>query len=301
MAISSSGTPRASRLSIVQKKKEQLEVWNRDLDPEKAKERAKALKVIEREKKRLQSRLNLTLLLGILLALTIWLAIGRAWLEEDKLFWLFQVPDIPKNVTDFAAVLAPLLAISVAIERLLETAFNWYEQSVRTVADILVAPKDTLDWIGKEYQEAYEATEAAAQTIGAAPSRESLTVLEMTENRLAQAEERLRAWTGAPEYLAWKKALCIWFGLLIGLIVSVLGDLKMLNYIGIPAPRFIDMLITGLVIGSGPGPMHDLIGILQGGKNALGSLADLAKGKSVKEEFLALRNEEALRRGEDES
>jgi hypothetical protein len=37
--------------------------------------------------------------------------------------------------------------------------------------------------------------------------------------------------------------------------------------------------------------MHDLIGILQGGKNALSNLADLAKGKSVREAAEALQKE----------
>lgn len=301
MAISSSSIPRVTELYVVQKKIEQLEIRSRSLEPGKEKEQKKALKAAEKEKKRLQSRwLNLSLLLGILLVVTIWFAIARSTMEKSGLTWLIQVPQLPEALGDFATVLAPLLAISVAIERLLETAFNWYEQSLRTVADILVAPREALDWIGREYQEAYEATEEAAKTVGVEPSQESLQVLEIAENRLAKAEERLRGWTTAPEYLAWKRALCIWFGLLTGLVVSVLGDLKMLNYIGVPAPRFVDMIVTGLVIGSGPGPMHDLIGILQGGKNALNSLAELAKGKSIRAEVEALRNAEALQRREEE-
>ena len=43
------------------------------------------------------------------------------------------------------------------------------------------------------------------------------------------------------------------------------------------------MLITGLVVGAGPGPMHSIIGMLQGCKNALEKLGDLAEGKVVRE------------------
>ena len=300
MPISSSSMPRTRRLYTTQKRIEQLETRSRGLSPEDNKEREKALKKVSQEKKQLQSRLNISLLLGILITVTVVLAISRALTESTGLFWLFQVPSVPQTVSDFATVLAPLLAISVAIERLLETAFNWYEQTSQAVADILVAPREALDWVGKEYQDAYEATKEATETLSVETSPESLELLAMAENRLAKAEERLRGWVSAPEYLAWKKALCIWFGLLGGLVVSVLGDLGMLHFIGIPAPRFIDMLVTGLVIGSGPGPMHDLIGILQGGKDALGNLAQLAKGKGVREAAEALRMTETIRQQNNE-
>lgn len=301
MAISSSSMPRTAKMYVAQKKIEQLESRSRSLaSGEDAAEQHKALKKAAGEKNRLQLRVNLSLLFGILLVVTIVLAIARAWTEETRLFWLFQVPLLPQEVSDFATVLAPLLAISVAIERLLETAFNWFEQTSIAVADILVAPKEALDWVGLEYQGAYEATKEAAETVNVETTPESLELLEMAEDRLAKAEERLRGWVTAPEYLAWKRALCIWFGLMTGLVVSVLGDLGMLHYIGIPTPRFIDMVITGLIIGSGPGPMHDMIGILQGGKNALGNLAQVAKGKPVQEAVEALQKAEALRRREEE-
>ncbi|MBD3307434.1 hypothetical protein GF339_13480 [candidate division KSB3 bacterium] len=297
MPISSSSMPRTAKLYTAQQAIEQLESRSRslrpELRPEEAAEQEKALHHAKKEKKQFQARLNLSLLLGILVVVTVVLAIARALPQKTGVFWLFQVPPIPHEFGDFATVLAPFLAISIAIERLLETAFNWFEQSSRAVADILVAPRETLDWVGKEYQEAYEATKQAAETVEVETTPETLELLEMAETRLAKAEERLRGWVNAPEYLAWKRALCIWFGLLSGLVIAVLGDLKMLSYIGIPAPRFIDMLVTGLIIGSGPGPMHDLIGILQGGKNALNNLGQLAKGKSVQHAVDALRQAEA--------
>jgi hypothetical protein len=215
---------------------------------------------------------------------------------------LLKAPEAAQGVAgDFMTLLGPFLAISVAIERLLETGFNWFEQSSRAIADILVAPRESLDWVGREYQEAYEASQKATKVIGVETTPETLELLAQAEERLAKAEQRLRGWVNAPEYLAWKKALTIWLGLLAGVIIGVIGDLGILRYIGIATPRFIDMLITGLIVGSGPGPMHDLIGILQGGKNALVSLADLAKGKSVREAAEALKKEtEALqvRKGE---
>lgn len=300
MPISSSSMPRTAKLYTTQEKIEQLEARSRRLAPgEESAKQKKALKEATNEKKRLQFQVKLWVLLLILLIVTVVLAIARALPEDSGLLWLFQVPSVPEVVGDFATVLAPLLAISVAIERLLETVYNWVEQTSMAVADILVAPRETLSWIEREYQDAYKAADEAAKTVGVEAIPESLELLRMAEDRLTVAEERLRGWINAPEYLARKRAVCIWFGLMAGLVISVVGDLRMLRYIGIPAPRFIDMLVTGFVIGSGPGPMHDLIGILQNGKNALGNLAKVAKGQPVQEAMEALQRAEALqRRGE---
>jgi hypothetical protein len=308
MPVSSSSMPRTADLYAAQKKIKHLEeTRSRGIgNPEEQAEQDKLLKKAVQEKEK-QRTLNVQLLFAILIVITLVMAFARAFPEAGSplqaLFWLFAVPPIiPKAAgaaADFASLLAPLLAISVAIERLLETAFNWFEQSSRAVADVLVAPKEALDWVGREYQEAYDATDQAAATLATDMTPDSLELLNMAEDRLAKAEDRLRNWVNAPEYIAWKKALSIWIGLLAGLVISVIGDLGMLHYMEIPAPRLIDMVVTGLIIGSGPGPMHDLIGILQSGKDALGSVADLAKGKAVRQAVEEIRSSEAMRKRDE--
>lgn len=304
MALSSSSMPRTAALSAAQEQMRRMETRSRSLSPEENEAMDAAMKNVAKTMKRYETRISLTFLFILLIIVTITLAIVRALPEGISAMkmpadpmrmllasfaWLFgSAPIIQASNADLMSVLAPFLAVSVAIERLLETGFNWFEQSSRAVADILVAPRETLDWIGREYQDAYQATKDAMETVGVDTTPEKLQLISNAEDRLAKAEQRLRSWVDAPEYLAWKKALAIWFGLLIGLVISIIGDLGMMRYIGIPTPRVIDMVITGLVIGSGSSPMHDLIGILQGGKNALSSLADLAKGKSVKEVAQAL-------------
>lgn len=225
-------------------------------------------------------RVNMRALVGALAAIALVVAVLRAIPEEGWVVWLFTIPPVPATAGDIATVLGPLLAVSVAVERLLETAFEAFEQSARAVADVLAAPKEALDWIGREYQAAYEAAKQAAEAVGVGGSDAALAKLAGAEERLAKAEARVRSWTGAPEYVAWKRALCIWAGLVVGLAVAILGDLGMIRTIGAPAPRLLDMVVTGLVIGAGPGPMHALIGILQSGKDAASNLAALAKGKT---------------------
>jgi len=178
--------------------------------------------------------------------------------------------------------------VAVAIERLLETVFDWYEQSVRSVADVVAEMRKPVDWIEEELLQAYKAAKEAAEKTGVEMDEASLKLLDAAEKRLAEAEKRLRSWVRAPEYVAWKRALCIWVGLLVGLELAVLGDLGMLRTIGVPVPRILDMLATGFVIGAGPGPMHSIIGMLQGGKDVLEKLARLAEGKAVREATEAL-------------
>ncbi|MCP4399922.1 MAG: hypothetical protein GY801_21775 [bacterium] len=314
MAISGSSMPRTADLYAAKEEIERLKSRSRGLSPEENEEKEKALKKAGQTQKKLQRRVNLSQLLGSLMFITVLLAIIRAlpegmasphaktspvmWVLES-FAWLLKVPaEAAKDVSgDFASLLAPFMSVAFAIERLLETSFSWFEQSSRAIADILVAPRETLDWIGREYQEAYEVTKEATATIGAETTPESFDLLNAAEERLAKAEARLRGWVNAPEYIAWKKALSIWFGLLIGLVIAVVGDLGMLRYLGIATPRFIDMILTGLILGAGPGPMHDLIGLLQGGKNAIGSLSELAKGKAIREAAEALQREtDALQR-----
>lgn len=226
-------------------------------------------------------RVNMRVLLLGLLLIALVMALLRALSEQGWVAWLFGIPTLPDEVGDIAVVLGPLLAVSVAVERLLEAGFDAFEQSARAVADVLAAPKDTLDWIGREYQAAYVAASDAAAAVGVESSEGGLAKLAAAEERLARAEARVRAWTGSPEYVAWKRALCVWAGLVVGLAVAVFGDLGMIRTIGAPAPRLLDMVVTGLVIGAGPGPMHAIIGILQSGKDAANNLADLAKSKAT--------------------
>jgi len=252
---------------------------------------------IRAEKQRLTSqltqskkwRINFNYLFIGLFVIWLILALVRSIPEQGGPGWLLLIPPLPKTVMDYTVLLGPLVAVSVAIERLLETIFDTYEQSVRATADILAADVNTLDWVGREYKDAYEAAGNAAAGVGVVSTPESLDGLNKAEQRLAKAEDRLRSWTDSPEYTAWKRALSIWVGLLVGLVLSVMGDLGMLHLISIPVPRILDMLITGLVIGAGPGPMHSIIGALQNGKDAVGNLSDLAKSKAIKDTMDSLK------------
>ncbi len=63
-------------------------------------------------------------------------------------------------------------------------------------------------------------------------------------------------------------------GTLLGLAMSALSNLRLLSTTGIIADQNIDILLTGIVVGTGTEFVHEVIGIVTEGKNALRSTAE---------------------------
>ncbi len=110
----------------------------------------------------------------------------------------------------------------------------------------------------------------------------SEALLQDAQIRLKAAEDKLAAATSSPDYRSAKGAITIVLGLMLGVIVAALGQIQMFALLGIAAvPARIDVLITGLVIGSGSYPVHSLVGILQQGKDALDGLGTFLNGRAA--------------------
>ncbi|HVF25233.1 MAG TPA: hypothetical protein VNA23_05045, partial [Anaerolineales bacterium] len=87
------------------------------------------------------------------------------------------------------------------------------------------------------------------------------------------AEENLGNATSSKNYISAKSAVSIVLGLMLGVVISALAQLQMFALLGVSTvPARFDVLITGLVIGSGSYPVHSLVGILQQGKDTLDSV-----------------------------
>lgn len=110
-------------------------------------------------------------------------------------------------------------------------------------------------------------------------------LMNLAIKRLQLAEDQLSDATASDGYRNAKRAACIYLGLLLGLIVATASSLQMFALMGVKVgdPR-IDVIVTGLVIGSGSAPVHSLINILQSAKDTLDSAQgwlDSAKKKPV--------------------
>jgi hypothetical protein len=106
-------------------------------------------------------------------------------------------------------------------------------------------------------------------------------LLEDAQRRLKEAENKLASVTNSPDYRSAKGATTIVLGLMLGVIVAAIGQIQAFALLGIGAvPARIDVLITGLIIGSGSYPVHSLVGILQQSKDALDGLGNFLNGRS---------------------
>ncbi len=106
-------------------------------------------------------------------------------------------------------------------------------------------------------------------------------LLEDAQRRLKEAENKLASVTESPDYRSAKGAATIVLGLMLGVIVAGLGQIQAFALLGIGAvPARMDVLITGLIIGSGSYPVHSLVGILQQSKDALDGLGNFLNGRS---------------------
>lgn len=237
-------------------------------------------------------------LIVILIVVAVVLAVVTALTKDEGILWLFTLKDVQGGeLGDIAKVLAPLLALALAIERLLETVFDLFEQTAADVAELGNAGLDGLQWFQDELDRAWGAAREAAKTLGQPsqdqPSQDdeaTLAKLKKAEQRIIDANSRIAGLTKDPKYMSTKRMLSIWIGLLLGLVVAVLSDMGIFALLQISVPRILDMLITGFVLGAGSGPMHSLVGILQGAKDTLENLGELATLGPIKQQIKELQD-----------
>jgi hypothetical protein len=104
-------------------------------------------------------------------------------------------------------------------------------------------------------------------------------------------------------YLQFKSGTSLVFGVILGILLTNLTGLRLFAYLQPLAPGLLvgiapawDILITGLIIGSGAKPVHDLLGIITQLKNLLAHSAIRqreAAGAALAEGVLKLAQSEA--------
>jgi hypothetical protein len=190
-------------------------------------------------------------------------------------------------------VLAPVLAAAAAVERTLESVFNVLEGSWRTMvaylgrglrwlknAEIEVQQaRQFLDEISDKYSAELQGIQFGQMSVSTLTNEIQARInaanklMTLAQLRLENAESNLADITSSESYISAKAAASIILGLMLGVIIAAIGQLQMFAMLGIGiVPSQIDVLITGLVIGSGAYPVHSLVGILQQGKGAVDSV-----------------------------
>jgi len=190
-------------------------------------------------------------------------------------------------------VLAPVLAAAAAVERTLESVFNVMEGSWRTMVAYLgrglrwlknteievQQARQFLDEVSDKYSAELQGIQFGGTSVSALTNEIQARIdtanklMALAQGRLEKAEDSLADITSSEGYIRAKAAASIIIGLMLGVVIAAIGQLQMFAMLGIGVvPPQIDVLITGLVIGSGSYPVHSLVGILQQGKSTVDSV-----------------------------
>jgi hypothetical protein len=176
-----------------------------------------------------------------------------------------------------AQLLAPLLAAATAIERVIEMVFSFGEGMWLRVAQVPEHVESYVAWARQQVKKARD--DLLNGTATEAPGAGAL------EDKLKDAQKRMEAILKTDPYISIKRVISLVAGIGLGLAVALLTKLRMFDLLGVhlgdtPFLATMDMIVTGLVIGTGSAPVHSLIGILQKSKDAIDEARALAAGKA---------------------
>lgn len=199
--------------------------------------------------------------------------------------------------SDLSKVLLPFVAVATAIERFWETVFSWYESAAMNTTRLIGLAADSAGWVALEYRAAQKAVSDTATALASRAPQDSdygdkYALFQKAESRLLDAQTRIAEGLKAPTYVAVKQAVTLLGSLAIGLGISAGGHLALFRTAGFSMTEQVDYLLTGLLIGAGPGPMHEVIGLLQGLRDSVSGLASLAQGTAIKKATEALQQAE---------
>ncbi len=194
-------------------------------------------------------------------------------------FPLTKLPVRPLEMgVDLAAVLAPVIVAALGVERVIEMMWNLIESYIRSLVAFLAGRSEWLRWANDELRAARERLETLAQDGDPTErvsdllprSQDALSqLIERAANDVAFAEARLSSLTSTAQYRDAKRVISILSSLILGIVVSTVIGLQMFALLGINVHERVDLLITGIAIGTGATPVHSLVGILQQGKDTL--------------------------------
>jgi hypothetical protein len=200
----------------------------------------------------------------------------------------------PAASGEIAGKLAALVAAATLVERIVEMIWDFFESNVLTVKSLVANTGDYVTWAKNQVHSARTKLLEAKDT-------DDHSAL---EDALHDAEKRLSDYLKSDAYISYKKKLSVPFTIILGLVVAFLAQLRMFVMLGMIDPGangflfYADIIVTGLVIGTGSAPVHSLIGIIQKTKDAVDAARGLYTGKALEEVRATI---EVLKQGRTES
>lgn len=194
-----------------------------------------------------------------------------------------QAEALPQsNQGDAADLLGPILLAATAVERLLEAFWSWVEGIGSRIIKILGLAGQWVQLAREDVQRTEQAlvglVEDTRKLIKAgvpATDQQRISLagqIQVAENALLDAQRQLQAALKSDTYVRIKQAISILAGIVLGVIIAFQTGLNIFSLLNVPqfAPIVIGpisfsigMFITGLLIGTGSGPVHTTIGLIQ--------------------------------------
>ncbi|MCA9944640.1 MAG: hypothetical protein KC449_14220 [Anaerolineales bacterium] len=214
---------------------------------------------------------HLSLVVVVILALLV------VFSQVGDFGWFLDTKPVDSGpIDDIAVALAPLLALMLAIERLVETIFSYFESKLESVAKFSNIGVQNYKRMEAELRSGMAEYQALVESLSGATEDERpkiMAAISQTEAWMETINARIGGILKDPRYIAFKQRLSIWLGFALGFVVAILTDQGIFEYLQIGVPRILDMVITGAVMGAGTGPMHSVLGVLDGLKGALQNFA----------------------------
>jgi hypothetical protein len=213
--------------------------------------------------------------------------VGLAFARDIQKPWVLRPDD------NLFILVAPFLAIATAIERFWEAVFGWYESFILKTASLMGTAGTRLGWAGQELLNAEQAMARAVESLAlsaASPEYpQAYAHFRAMERRLQEAQVRVEESLKSPKYKALKRAITLLGSFALGLGLSIASQLTLLAAAGFQMDPNVDLVLTGLLVGSGAGPLHAFIGWFNEFRNTLAGLADVTRGTALKKASEALQ------------
>jgi hypothetical protein len=221
--------------------------------------------------------------------------------------------------TDVGTLLTPVVAAATSIERILEMFWNWFENAAQQFVATLGLGKEWAAYTRSQIISAqtalsslaHQATVLEARMLNQPPPPPSappdandpnralqeehqgiIQKIDAAQSKLKDAQQQLAGALASPRYKSRKQTWSVLLGLGLGAVTSFSTGLNIFSLLGISQTTGdFGVLVTGLVIGAGTGPVHSLLGILQQSRDALDQVANLFSARSqrtVTEQYTAL-------------
>ncbi|HUS17398.1 MAG TPA: hypothetical protein VM536_20575 [Chloroflexia bacterium] len=195
---------------------------------------------------------------------------------------------------DVGTLLGPLVASATAIQQVITMFWNWVESGAQQMVAALGLGRSWATYA----QEEIHAAEGALSQLAAearrlrhvAPNGPPTNPLVMealdarintAQQKLGDAQQQMRNALKSERYKSIKQGISVLASLVLGLIVATVTQLNMFALLNLPNNGgLFGVLITGLIIGAGTGPVHSIIGLLQQTRDAVDQAANLLSSGS---------------------